>query len=75
MVLPLKRWKSRTSPGIEAGVLKPIHNLKNNKEAPSQGLFAFLQNAHRGGSSPPSSSTPSKKTKKYCYRAEILSPW
>ncbi len=52
MVLPLKRWKSRTSPGIEAGVLKPIHNLKNNKEAPSQGLFAFLQNAHRGGEQP-----------------------
>jgi hypothetical protein len=32
MVLPLKRWKSRTSPGIVAGVGgdfgKPIHMLK-----------------------------------------------
>ena len=33
MVLPLKRWKSRASPGIEAGAQeqKTHHNVQNNR--------------------------------------------
>ncbi len=45
MVLTLKRWKSRTSPGIEAGVAqdkKPIHHVtKSRCRNPERRLFAL----------------------------------
>ena len=59
MVLTLKRWKSRTSPGIAAGVLrkKPIHKSQGPEALDKRALAALFAsvdatNGAAGWSSP-----------------------
>ena len=48
MVLPLKRWKSRTLPGFEAGALRKTHSLVSGRSA----AFQPDSNVAAGWSSP-----------------------
>ena len=46
MVLSLKRWKSRSSPGIEAGVIGRTHShcqIRNTRRASRRGAFCFIR--------------------------------
>ena len=54
MVLLLKQWKSRSSPGFAGGVVRePIHNVENAAaETISQRRFCFCVTGDAGWSSP-----------------------